>query len=356
MCAGRCRYYLRMKAVRVHEHGGVEVLGFEDIAIPEPGPGQVRVKVAWAALNHLDVWVRQGVPGHRFPLPITPGCDFSGTVDKAGLGAEIWQQGARVTVAPGFTMADSQQAAAGNHNLARDYGIYGETCDGGNAEYAVVNAENLIAVPSDYPLDLAAAFPLTYLTAWHMLVERCRIQPGDKVLIHAAGSGVSVAATQIAKLFGADVMVTAGSAEKVALGLENGADFGVNYREDDWTAAAKTWTGKQGLDIIVDHVGVDTLPKGVWALAKGGRIVTCGVTSGAEMTMNFAPIFFKSLSILGSTMGGLGEVKQVAGLVFSGKLTPIVANRFQFAQIQQAHEALNNRLAFGKILLQINSN
>ncbi|MDP7062532.1 MAG: zinc-binding dehydrogenase [Planctomycetota bacterium] len=342
-----------MKAVRVHEHGGYEVLQIEDVPIPEPGPGQVRIKVAWAALNHLDVWVRRGVPGHRFPLPITPGCDFSGTVDKAGLGAEIWQAGQRVTVAPGYTSSDSCESASGDHNLARDYGIYGETCDGGNAEFAIVNAENLIAVPDDYSLDLAAAFPLTYLTAWHMLVERCRVQPGDKVLIHAAGSGVSVAATQIAKLFGANVMVTAGSAEKCALGLKNGADLAVNYREDDWTAAAKSWTHKRGLDIIVDHVGVDTLPKGVWALAKGGRIVTCGVTSGAEMQLNFAPIFFKSLSILGSTMGGLGEQKKVAELVFSGKLTPIIAERHPMEQISEAHKALDERRGFGKQLMQI---
>jgi NADPH:quinone reductase-like Zn-dependent oxidoreductase len=343
-----------MKAVRVHSHGGVEVLKFEDLPIPEPGPGQVRVKVAWAALNHLDLWVRQGLAGHRFPLPITPGCDFSGTVDGVGSGAEVWQIGQRVTVAPGYTQVDSPQAAAGKHNLARDYGIYGETCDGGNAEYALVHAQNLIAVPDDYPLDLAAAFPLTFLTAWHMLVERCGVQPGDQVLIHAAGSGVSVAATQIAKLFGADVMVTAGSAEKLALGLANGADFAVNYREQDWTAAAKTWTGKRGLDIIVDHVGVDTLPKGVWALAKGGRIVTCGVTSGAEMQLNLAPIFFKSLSILGSTMGGLGEMKHVSKLVFSGKLQPIVSQRFDFDQISKAHEVLEERRAFGKLLLRIN--
>ncbi len=344
-----------MKAVRVHEHGDEGVLLIEDIAVPEPGPGQVRVKVAWSALNHLDVWVRKGVQGHKFPLPITPGCDFSGTVDKHGLGAENWEKGQRVTVAPGFTSSDSQQSASGDHNLARDYGIYGETCDGGNAEYAVVNAENLIAVPDDYPLDLAAAFPLTFLTAWHMLVARCQVQPGDNVLIHAAGSGVSVAATQIAKLYGADVMVTAGSDEKADLGRKNGADVAINYRSEDWTAAAKAWTNRAGLDIIVDHVGVDTLPKGVWALAKGGRIVTCGVTSGAEMNMNLAPVFFKSLSILGSTMGGLGEMKQVAELVFSGKLKPIVADRFGMDDVALAHKALGDRTCFGKVLLRVSS-
>ncbi len=342
-----------MQAVRIHEHGGMEALQLEDIPVPQPGPGLVRLRVAWSALNHLDTWVRRGVPGHKFPLPITPGCDFSGWVDALGEGVEGWKIGQRVTVAPGYTSAPSVQAASGHHNLARDYGIYGETCDGGNAEFAVVHAENLIAVPDGFPLDLAAAFPLTYLTAWHMLMTRCGLQAWDKVLVHAAGSGVSVAATQIAKLHGAAVMVTAGSEDKVRKGLDNGADFGVNYQTKDWCAAAKTWTQKAGLDIIVDHVGVDTLPKGIWALAKGGRLVTCGVTSGALMEINFAPIFFKSLSILGSTMGGLGEVHQLSKLVFARKLNPIIDSRYPMQEVALAHARLNQRQVFGKVLLQI---
>ena len=215
----------------------------------------------------------------------------------------------------------------------------------------MVNAENIIHVPDDFSLREAAAFPLTYLTAWHMLVERCKVQPGDKVLIHAAGSGVSVAATQIAKLHGADVMVTAGSDTKCAKGMVNGADLAVNYSTDDWQAAAKQFTSKQGLDIIVDHVGADTLPLGVWALGKGGRLVTCGVTSGAQMELNFAPIFFKSLSILGSTMGGLGEMHQVAKLVFDNKLSPIIDSEFSIDDIQAAHRKVAERDVFGKVLI-----
>lgn len=342
-----------MQAVRIHQHGSFDVLRLEQIPTPEPGPGEVRIQVAWSALNHLDTWVRRGVPGHQFPLPITPGCDFSGVVEKLGVGVESSFVGQRVTVAPGFSVAPSVQAAAGQHHLARDYGIYGETCDGGNAEFAVVRAENLIPVPDGFPLDQAAAFPLTFLTAWHMLMTRCQLQAWDKVLVHAAGSGVSVAATQIAKLHGASVMVTAGSDEKVAQGLANGADFGVNYRSEDWTKAAQAWTQKAGLDVIVDHVGVDTLPKGIWALAKGGRLVTCGVTSGAEMEINFAPIFFKSLSLLGSTMGGLGEVKQLANLVFQGKLKPVIDARFELGDVAKAHEKVFARKVFGKVLLRI---
>lgn len=341
-----------MRAVRVHEHGSYEALKLEDRPLPEPGPGQVRVRVAWSALNHLDTWVRRGVPGHKFPLPLTPGCDFSGVVDAGGLGTSV-KPGARVAIAPGFSCGACLACASGRQQLCKGYGIYGETCDGGNAEFALVHAANLIPVPDGFPLDVAAAFPLTYLTAWHMLVDRCQVQPGERVLVHAAGSGVSVAAVQIAKLWGARVMATAGSDAKCAQARANGADHAVNYRHEDWTAAAKAWTEKRGFDVIVDHVGADTLPKGVWQLAKGGRLVTCGVTSGGEMSLNFAPIFFKGLSILGSTMGSLGEQLLVAEHVFAGRLRPVIDSRFPLERVADAHRKVNERAAFGKVLLQV---
>ncbi|HBF23570.1 MAG TPA: alcohol dehydrogenase [Planctomycetes bacterium] len=344
-----------MKAVRIHEHGDFDALVVEEIPTPEPSPGEVRVKVAWAALNHLDTWVRRGVPGHEFPLPLIPGCDFSGTVDVVGPEAGKFEVGDRVCIAPGFGCGRCQSCSSGRQNLCRRYGIYGETVDGGNAEFAVVNEENLIPVPDDFPLDIAAAFPLTYLTAWHMVVDRCEVKSGDRVLVHAAGSGVSVAAAQIARMWGAEVMVTAGTDSKVAQGCENGAEFGVNYLTEDWVKAGKRWTEGKGFDIIVDHVGIDTLPKGIWALAKGGRIVTCGVTSGAEMKIHFAPIFFKSLSILGSTMGGHGEQLEVAKHVFAGRLKPVVAHRFPMEEVAEAHRMMSERGFFGKILLQIDS-
>jgi len=313
-----------MRAVRIHEHGGFDVLSHEKIEVPLPKVGEVQIKVAWCALNHLDTWVRRGVPGHKFPLPITPGCDFSGHISQLGEGVEGLEVGQAVCVNPGFSCGECRHCQAGNESLCKGYGIYGETTDGGNAEFAVVNARNVLPVPGHIGLDVAAAFPLTYLTAWHMVVVRCRIKAGDRVLIHAAGSGVSVAATQIAKHFGAQVMVTAGSQPKLDLAAANGADFGVNYREGDWRKAAKEWVGGANFDIIVDHVGVDTLPSGVWLLAKGGRLVTCGVTSGAEMKLNLAPIFFKSLSILGSTMGDIQDFHEVAKLIWQGELCPVL--------------------------------
>ncbi len=342
-----------MKAVRVLEHGDLSVLRIQDLPTPKPGRKEVRIRVAWSALNHLDTWIRRGVPGHQFPLPITPGCDFSGWVDAVGPGCEDVALGQTVAIAPGFSCGTCERCVEGRQNLCTHYGIYGETTDGGNAEFAVVRQENLIPIPTAFPLDLAAAFPLTYLTAWHMLVVRCGIAEGDRVLIHAAGSGVSVAATQIARHCGAQVMVTAGSDGKVQQGLSNGAHHGVNYQTEDWVAFAKAWLGGKGLDILVDHVGRDTLPQGIRLLAKGGRVVTCGVTSGAEMKLHFGPIFFKSLSILGSTMGTLGDMKQVSSLVFDGSLVPLVDSRFPLDRVADAHGRMRDRQVFGKILLQI---
>ncbi|MBC8327427.1 MAG: zinc-binding dehydrogenase, partial [Planctomycetes bacterium] len=316
---------------------------------------EVRVRVAWAALNHLDTWVRRGVPGHRFPLPMTLGCDFSGVVDACGPGVADFAPGTRVAVAPGHSCGRCVACASGRHNLCGRFGIYGETCDGGDADFAVVKAENLMPLPDAFPLDLAAAFPLTYLTAWHMLISRCGLRPGEKVLIHAAGSGVSVAATQIARLWGAEVMVTAGSDDKIRRAMEQGASAGVNYRDADWSAAAKQWAGGNRLDLIVDHVGADTLPKGLWLLARGGRVVTCGVTSGAEMELNLAPLFFKSLSVLGSTMGGLGDQKEVAAHVFAGRLKPVIDSRFPLEEAAAAHRKLADRDVYGKVLLEVDA-
>lgn len=341
-----------MRAVRVHEHGDPSVLSIDQLPIPEPGPGQVRIRVAYAALNHLDTWVRRGVPGHKFPLPLTLGSDFSGVVDACGEGTTL-EMGARVVAQPGYSCGACEHCLHGRQPLCARYGIRGESCDGGEADYAIIDQADLVLLPDNFPLDLAAAYPLTFLTAWHMLVGRCGIRPGDRVLIHAAGSGVSVAALQIAKLWGAEVAVTAGTDTKLLLAKEQGAALGIHYRDQDWVAIAKEWSGRGGIDIIVDHVGAETLPGGVGLLAKGGRIVTCGTTSGPKTTLNFAPIFFKGLSILGSTMGSPGELLELSRHVFAGRLTPVIDSIFPLADVREAHDKMARRDLFGKILLKI---
>ena len=340
-----------MNAVQISQHGGPEVLEFVERDRPEPGPHQVRLQVKASALNHLDLWVRKGVEGHRFPLPIIPGCDMAGTVEALGEGVQGVALGDRVAVAPGFSCGACASCAAGKQNLCRRYGIFGETCDGSNAEYVCVPEANLLRMPESMSFETAASAPLVFLTAWHMVVDRCGIRAGDDVLVHAAGSGVSMAAIQIAKMHGARVFVTAGSDEKLEAARSLGAEVTINYREQDFLKEVRTLTGKRGLDIIVDHVGGENIQKSVRALAQGGRVVTCGATSGPELKSDLRLIFFKNLSILGSTMGGLGEMHDVWGHLCSGRLESIVAETLPLADVRRAHELLESRSVFGKVVL-----
>ncbi len=340
-----------MRAVVIREHGGIDRLLMEEYPIPEPGPGEIRIAVQAVGMNHLDVWVRRGVPGHRFPLPIIPGCDISGTVDLAGAGTERFRAGDGVVVAPGYSCGHCLHCRSGQDALCRRYGIRGESCDGGCTEFVVVPETSLFPKPVSLSFAEAAAMPLVFLTAWHMLVERARLRAGEKVLIHAAGSGVSTAAIQIARLLGARVLATAGSAEKCRLATELGAEQAVNYRETDFRAEVKQWTGKAGVEVALDHVGEETFGPTLACLAKGGRYVTCGSTSGFEMNTDFRLVFFKSLTILGSTMGSDHELETVLGLAGEGRLRPVLEQTLPLEKVGQAHRHLESRRAMGKTVL-----
>lgn len=340
-----------MKAVQISRHGGPEVLEFVDRPAPEPKPGEVRLRVRAASINHLDIWVRKGVEGHTFPLPIIPGCDMAGEVESLGAGVTGVKIGDRVAVAPGFSCGQCRSCADGKQNLCRHYGIFGETTDGGDAEFACVPVRNLLPMPADMEWATAAAAPLVFLTAWHMLVDRCGIRPGDDVLVHAAGSGVSSAAIQIAKLFGARVIATVGADEKIAPAKALGADHVINYKTTDFAKEARALTEKRGLDIIVDHVGGETITKSIRSLAAGGRVVTCGATSSPKLESDLRLVFFKNLSILGSTMGGLGEMNEVWRLITQKKLRPVVAAVMPLDRIRDAHALVESRRVFGKVIL-----
>ena len=340
-----------MRAVVIREHGGLEALRIEERPIPEPQAGEVRVRVRAAGLNHLDLWVRKGVPGHRFPLPLVPGSDVAGTVDAMGSGVRDLRAGERVVLYPVASCGACRACRAGSEPLCRDLGILGETRDGGCAEHIVVPRANVVPMPSRLDFEEAAAVPLVFLTAWHMLVSRAGIRPGHQVLIHAAGSGVSSAAIQIARLHGARVLATAGTAEKCRRAVELGAERCVNYREEDFVAAAREWTAKRGVDIAVDHVGADTFDRTIRVLATGGCYVTCGSTSGFEMKTDFRLIFFKSLSILGSTLGGSHEFLDVFDHVATGRLHPVIDRVLPLERVAEAHELLDGRSGFGKIVL-----
>ena len=340
-----------MRAAVVHEHGGVDKIVIEQRPVPEPPAGKVRLRVKACGINHLDLWVRRGVPGHPFPLPMILGCDFAGVVDAVGDGVTNAAVGDEVAVAPGFSCGTCRRCLAGDDNLCPKYGIFGEMADGGCADYAVVPAANLLPKPPSMSFEEAAAFPLVFQTAWHMLVARCRVRPGETVLVHAAGSGVGSAAVQIAKLWGATVIATASSDAKLELARRLGADHVINYREKDFAREVRGLTDKRGADIVFEHTGEATFPGSVKSLAWGGRLVTCGATSGFAGRFDLRMLFFKSLSFLGSTMGSRAELFEVIQHMEAGRLRPVIDRVMPLDQIRDAHTVLENREQFGKVVL-----
>jgi NADPH:quinone reductase-like Zn-dependent oxidoreductase len=332
-----------VRAIVVSEHGGVEQLRLTDVPPPEVKPGQALVRVRAVALNHLDVWVRRGVPGHKFPLPIIPGAEVAG----------VTEGGDEVIVAPGFSCGICAACLSGNDPLCRDAGIFGETVNGGCAEFMVAPVRNLIRKPARLSFAEAAAFPLDMLTAWHMLVARAQLRPGETVLVHAGGSGVGSAAIQIAKLWGATVYATAGTPAKAERARSLGAEEAIDYRNTDFLAEVRRLTGKRGVDVVVEHVGADTFDRSVRALTKGGRLVTCGATTGADVTINLRLIFFKLLSILGSTMGSLAELHEIVRHVEAGRLRPVVDRILPLERAAEGHMALEKREVFGKVVLEV---
>jgi len=340
-----------MKAVTLREHGGPEVLRLEELPVPEPGPHEVRVRVRAVALNHLDIWVRKGGPAFHLDYPHRLGSDIAGVVDAVGPGATA-KVGAKVVVQPGLSCGKCAQCLGGHDNLCRYYRILGENTQGGYAEYIVVPEVNLAPYPERLDFPHAAASLLTFLTAWQMVVRKARVAPGDTVLVQGAGSGVGVAAIQIAKLHGARVIATAGSDAKVAKARELGADVVVNYQSGDFVATCKAETGKRGVDAVIEHVGGDVFAASLKAVRAGGRIVTCGATAGFHPAIDLRHIFFRQVEVLGSTMGSKADLLAVLGHIAAGRLQPIVHEVMPLARAADAHRVLEERAAFGKMVLE----
>ncbi len=343
-----------MRAFRISRHGGPEVLEWSELPTPEPSPDEVRVRVRACALNRLDLWVRNGVPGYAFPLPLIPGSEIAGTIDAVGSVAGDLEIGAPVLLAPGVSCGRCERCIGAEDMLCRQYGILGEHRDGGYAEFVVAPARNVLPLPHGLSFAEAAALPLVFQTAWHMLVARARLLPFEDVLIHAAGSGVSSAGLQIAKHLGArKIIATAGSAAKLEKAKRLGATHTVNYQQGDWVAAVREITGKKGVDVVFDHVGGKTFEKSLEVLAWGGRLVFCGATAAAAAEINLRALFFKSQSILGSTMGSLAELRHLLKFVESGALVPVIDRTLPLEQAPAAQAALENREQFGKIVLTV---
>jgi NADPH:quinone reductase-like Zn-dependent oxidoreductase len=340
-----------MKAILIREHGGLDKLTMADVRDPIPQPGQAVVRVRAVALNHLDLWLRRGVEGHTFPLPMIPGSEVAGVIEHVD--DPNWRAGDEVIVAPGYSCGHCIACLSGNDPLCRHFGLFGETISGGAAEKIAVPIRNLIRKPAALSFVEAAAFPLDMLTAWHMLIARAQLRIGETVLVHAGGSGVGSAAIQIAKLFGATVFATAGTADKASRAQVLGADATIVYTETDFLDEVRRLTGKRGVDVVFEHVGGETFERSLRALARGGRLVTCGATTRGEATINLRLVFFKLLSILGSTMGSLAELHQIVKLVEQGRLHPVIDRVLPLADVAEGHRVLEAREAFGKIVFSV---
>ncbi len=342
-----------MKCVYFNQHGDESVLLYGDQPTPQAGPGEVLVAIKACALNHLDLWVRRGLPSLKLPLPHILGSDISGVVAQVGAGVSHVQAGDEVIISPGVSCGHCKACLSGRDNYCFQYGVIGEHRSGGYAEYIAVPAINIIPKPANLNFHEAAAFPLTFLTAWQMLVTKCRVQPADWVLVLAAGSGVGVAAIQIAKLHGARVIAAASSEAKLAKAQALGADFLINYTQQNFRTAAREITNRRGVDIIFEHVGEKTWDDSIKALAPGGRIVTCGATTGYRALTDLRYLFSRNLTLFGSIMGSQGEMRHLTELFAAGVLRPVIDRVLPLHEAAEGHRLLARREQFGKIVLAV---
>ena len=342
-----------MKAIVFAQHGGPEVLQYTEVPEPKLGHGDVLVRVRACALNHLDLWVRKGLPGVHIPLPHIPGSDIAGEVAKVGEGVTRTKVGQKVVLAPGLSCNVCDACLAGLDNTCRRYTIIGYMVDGGSAEYVRAPEVNVLPMPERLSFEEAAAVPLVFLTAWHMLMTRAALRPGESVLVLGAGSGVGSAAVQIARLAGARVIATAGSDAKLAKAKELGADELINHSKQDIAEEVKRLTNKRGVEVVFEHVGAATWEKSLASLAPQGRLVTCGATTGMEAKIDIRRLFSHQWSLLGSYMGTRGELRKVIALVEQGKLRPVVDKVFPLAEAAAAHARLEKREQIGKVVLKV---
>lgn len=340
-----------MKAVRIHEHGGPEVLRYEDAPEPTPRANEVLIKVGACSLNHLDLWIRGGLPGLKLDMPHILGSDAAGEVVETGALCGTVKAGDRVLVAPGRTKNPSQWTASGQDNFAADYGLFGYHYAGLNAEYVSVPEANALPIPGDLTDEEAASIPLVFLTAWHMLTGLAKLKMCEDVLIIGASSGVGIAAVQIAKLFHCRVIATAGGEAKLAKARELGADEVIDHYKQDIRAEVRRLTAKRGVDVVLEHVGEATWKHSVACLAHHGRLVTCGATTGADVALNLNHLFFRQVSLLGSFMGTLGELHEVLKFFERGLLKPVMDEVFPLSELRAAHERLEKKEHFGKIVI-----
>ncbi len=340
-----------MRATFFAEHGGPEVMEVGERPDPEPGPGEVRIRVEAFALNHLDLWVRRGLPGLELDLPHVGGADVAGRIEATGDGVDEQAVGDRVVLNPGLWCGDCEWCAAGEHSLCDEFGILGEHLDGAAAELVVAPARNLYRIPEEVPAEEAAAVPLVFQTAWRALLGRAGLRAGESVLVTGASGGVSTAAIQIARMAGARVWAVTSGPESVARTEELGAHRAIDRLEEDFSKVVWQETGKRGVDVVIDSVGEAAWEGCVRALAKGGRLVTYGATTGPEGKLDLRRMFWKQIEVMGSTMAGHAQFREAMDAVFHGPLEPVVDRVFPMEEIEAAHRHLEEGEQFGKVVL-----
>jgi NADPH:quinone reductase-like Zn-dependent oxidoreductase len=337
-----------MKAIRIHEFGGPEVLKFEDVPEPELRKDQVLVQVKACALNHLDLWIRKGIPGIQ--LPLIPGSDVSGKIAKVGEYVTDLKEGQRVLLAPMSACYHCEFCLRGEHSFCRQFTVRGQFIQGGDCEYVAAPRVEVLPIPDSLTYDEAASVPLVFLTAWHMLVSRAKIRQGQTVLVLGGGSGVGSAAIQICKMFGCTVITTAGSERKLDLARELGADHTIDHYKQKISEEVKKIL-KPGVDVVFEHTGQATWPESLRSMRVGGTLVTCGATTGYEGKIDLRVLFTRQLSLLGSFMGAMDDLNQAMKHVFSGALKPVVDKSFPLRDAAKAHEYLQAGEQFGKVVL-----
>lgn len=340
-----------MKAAVFHQHGPIESLELVDLPVPVPGPTEVLVRVRAVALNHLDLFVREGIPGLKLDFPHIGGSDIAGVIEAVGAAVQSWREGEHVVVNPSLSCGACEFCVAGEESLCVKYRILGEHTGGGLAEYVVVSSANLFRIPEDYPFEQAAAAPLVFMTAWRSLIGQGQLRAGQSLLVMGAGGGVATAAIQIGKLAGAQVFAASRDEAKRQRARELGADETVDSTAD-FARAIRELTNRRGVDVVLENIGAATWEGALRSVVKGGRVVVFGATSGPLVRLDLRHIFWNQYMIIGATMASRREFNTVMRLVFwERKLQPIVDRVLPLVQIQEAHRALESGEQFGKIVL-----
>ena len=342
-----------MKAVLFREHGGPDKLSYEEIPTPQIGAQEVLVRVKACALNHLDIWIRQGNPAYPMPMPHVSGSDIAGLVEAVGTQAEGLTAGQRVFVSPGVSCWHCEFCLAGRDNFCRTYSLIGAMMHGGYAEYVKVPYRNVLAMPENLTFEQAAAFPLVSVTASHMMFALAGLQHGETVLIMGAGSGVGSMAVQMAKLAGARVITTVGADDKIPKAVTLGADAVINHNREKVAERVRLLTEGRGVDVVIEHIGPEVWDSCLASLAKGGRLITCGATTGAEVKLDLRQVFSRQYTIKGSYMGTRAELVKTAVLMGQRRLSSVIDRTYPLQEARAAQEQLLSRKFFGKIVLTV---